>query len=155
MIRRAWFWEQVVLIGLLAWAVVAQASEQLDRGVLGARAGVLIVASALLVLAAQKVRSMADRQRERNEAWGVRNAAMDCSSKVAVWAAIFQALALFVGMAAAPTEAHVGIAMYVGAYPFWRRWYRARWPLERLTTLDGDVLARQADGGAFYEREDV
>lgn len=154
MIRRVWFWEQLVLGALLVWAVVAQVSEQLALGRLGVRGGVLVGAWSALVLASQKVRSMADRQRERNEAAGVEHAPMDCSSKVAVWAAVLQALSLFVGMAASPTNAHVAIAIYVALYPFWRRLYRDRYPLERLTTLDGDVFARRADRGAFYERAD-
>lgn len=132
MIRRIWFWEQAVLCLLLGWALAAQGLEHRARGTLGPRMAVLIVASSLLVLAAQKVRSMADRQRETNEAAGVEHAPMDCSSKVAGWATVLQGLSLFVGMASAPTEAHVAIAVYVALYPFWRRAYRARYPLVRF-----------------------
>ena len=150
MIRRVWFWEQAVLVLLLGWAVVSQLAEHRAPGVRGA---VLIVVSAALVLAAQKVRSMSDRQREANEAAGVGNAPMSCAGRVAGWAAVLQALSLFVGIATSPTAAHVAIAVYVAAYPLWRRAYRRRRPIV-LYRDEGSIFVR-SKLMPLPDREDV
>lgn len=126
--QETWFWEQAVLVVLLAvagiWQLVLQRGGDLPK------AAAMTLLTSALTFAGQKVRSMADRQAERNAAAGseAKNAPMSCAGRVRRWAVISQGLSVVASAVGAPTPAHVAVAAYVFAYPYWRRWYRRRWP---------------------------
>jgi hypothetical protein len=127
MIRRVptWFWEQVVLVALLAPSLaLAVQADPSARGV--ARA----VVGGLGAVAAQKARSGASRRGEQDALRGVTASALRCDRAISRWASIAQALAvasLFLGAPAGRWGylAAVLPAVYVYAYgALWRPWYR-------------------------------
>lgn len=119
-----WALEQLVLGALLFLAVALQLDALAPQHRLSARVVAGLLLSAAGTFAAQKVRSMADRQREADQAAHVIRASMSCSGRVALWGSVAQGLALASGIVAAPAWPHVAIAAYVAGYPLWRRLYR-------------------------------
>ncbi len=120
--------EQGLLCLLLALAMRAQ--------LLGLGAGLRITTALPILLAAastlvaQKVRSMADRQQDRDRCEGVTHARIECAAAQARWGAVLQALGLLTGIALAPTLWHVPLALYAALYavawrPVYRRWIKA------------------------------
>lgn len=145
-----WAWEQLALVLLAMNVEYWQTRKLLAAGPVTIRDVLLIMGSFGLVTAAQKVRSMADRQRERNEAAGVANAPMSCAAYVARWSLVSQVLGLFVSAATSPSWAHLLVALCVAGYvPVWRkRIYRRIWPLEPELTVGetAEQATRQALG---------
>lgn len=127
-----WAWEQLVLAALVSFAMWMQIRLLGQHGPVRIGAAIVIVASGWLTIAAQKTRSMGDRQNEQNKLGGIKNAHMSCASRVASWGLVTQALGAVISVATAPTWAHIGVALYVFGYgPVWRRLYR-RWKPAQL-----------------------
>lgn len=123
-----WVFEQTVLGMLLVRAGAAQTAALRADGRLDVAQVVLIVASGLTALWAQKVRSSADRQREENTLRGIVQAPLACARQAARNGLILQVLGLFISIATARTEWHIAVAAYVAVYPLWRRLYRHYYP---------------------------
>ena len=130
-------YEQSVLLVLVLLAATLQihaleAAHQLTLWTL-----CVVFASSILVMLMQQVRSMANRQKEQNNATGVRNAWMECSPKVASRALATQIIGTVLGFAQAPTWAHVLIILFaVGYEPIWRRWYRKHYPVSLSVSVE-------------------
>lgn len=138
---RTYHYEQSVLLVLVLLAATLQIhaleiAHQLTPWTL-----CVVFASSILVMLTQQVRSMANRQKEQNDATGVRNAWMECSPKVASRALATQIIGTVLGFAQAPTWAHVLIILFaVGYEPIWRRWYRKHYPVSLSVSVEVEGL---------------
>jgi hypothetical protein len=137
-----WFWEQTVLVALLALTVRYQLPASSTRSYFA------VAFSAFGVFVAQKVRSIADRQREANERTGVRDAPVECAVAQEKWGYYSQAFSLISSAVAVTVWPQVLVALYVAAYPLWRHWYRTR----RLRALVDVGVAEYAKRLGFDER---
>jgi len=123
--------EQSLLLAMVTAATCLQLRMLAASGRLAASAAITVLAVNASALAAQKVRSMANRQAEQNALAGVASAGMHCAPLVARWSMIAQVLSAAASIATAPTWAHVAVALFVLGYePVWRRVYRGRRPVK-------------------------
>lgn len=141
---KTWVHEQAVLLALVVWATWLQLHALAAAGRLTGPAVATVLMTNASILAAQKVRSMANRQGEQNALAEVAPAHMHCAPLVARWSLIAQGLSGCASIATAPTVAHVFIALYVLGYePVWRRFYRSRRPAT-LDSASADRLGTPA-----------
>lgn len=140
MLRKTWFWEQVVFAACLAIAVYGQTRGAEREKILGA------IVAALAAFAAQKVRSGVDRQREQDELHGVERARMKCADRIEFWSAMAQGCSIL--SIAGRGWWDVPAATFFALYPLWRHIYRRFVPVK---SDDGDTRSlkrRAADLGS-------
>lgn len=120
--------EQTVHGLLVAAALWASFQHTRAAGPLRLHDGVLLLAAAAGQVVAQKQRSFASRQAEKDRAAGVAASRLACSRAQARWAAAGQVVSVLFGVATAATWAHVPLALWAALFPVWRRWYRSWYP---------------------------
>lgn len=125
--RDTWFYEQLVFVVLLLIAGYSSWQLLAAKGPVSTRDAFLLGLSLLSQFIAQKVRSAAARQAALAKRAKFVPPEVRCAAKVKRWAQAGQVLGAFMGVATAPSWAHVPLVIWaVVAYDLWREHREAR-----------------------------
>jgi hypothetical protein len=110
--RETWFYEQLVHGALVINAGLASYELLTVRGPVAPRDLVLLGGSLATQLVTQKLRSFATRQAALEQRAGITKPRLRCARDAKRWSAIAQVLGVFMGIATAPTMAHVPLVLW-------------------------------------------
>jgi hypothetical protein len=125
--RETWFYEQLLFVFLLAIAGCASWQLLASKGPVSTRDAFLLVLSLFGQFIAQKARSASARQTALAKRASFVAPEVRCASKIKRWTTLGQVLGSFMGVATAPSWAHVPLVIWsVFAYDLWRGYREAR-----------------------------
>jgi hypothetical protein len=131
-----WVYEQALHGALVVLAAVVSYLHLAERGSVSTRDLALLSVAVCGQIVAQKQRSFASRQVEQDRRDGLVGSKLSCHRAQARWATIGQTFSVLVGVATAPTWAHIPLALWAAFYgPAWRRWRASKRNLGHAAVL--------------------